>query len=527
MFYGCKGNAFTMNNVFNLPSEIIFTGKSFAWGMFMNCQGNAFMMNEVFNFPSGITSIGNEFAKYMFWGCFGDSFTMNDVFTMPNGIINAGNDFASEMFIMCYGAAFNMGKNFNLPSKIASVGDNFAKGMFFSCARENFTMNDVFTMPSGITSVGNYFANGMFQYCAGESFTMGRAFNMPDRIESMGHSFAYEMFSYCFGASFTMNSVFNLPSVSTVNTSFANKMFWFCDGAAFQVNDVFVFPKLDSAELNKPGVFSYTFYYVNGAPTQNRTATSIINGNEVPNDWRETFGYGLCFPDYDHIHANWGGGGKNADNILVVSHSSLTFPERCEGYVSADTRVLTVYNLGGIAIENATRALAAGNDFILGNFSSTSILPGENATFTVTPKHGLQAGFHIGTVIIGADVCAPVSITFNFTVSARDNSHDLPNWDGIGILITGFKVTPTVGGDFEIFMEFACETAFVLGELQLHVHEDLALPPVFKIPLPTLEPAPPMIHSFAKPPHQRISFLFIFLDVPDRAFFKIEKIPCE
>jgi len=115
----------------------------------------------------------------------------------------------------------------------------------------------------------------------------------------------------------------------------------------------------------------------------------------------------------------------------------------------------------------------------------------------VTPKPGLQAGFQTGTVIIGAANCAPVTITLNFTVSARDTSRDLPNWDGAGILITKFNVNPIIGGNLEIFMEFACETVFVPGELQLFVYDDLALPPTFIVPFSTFDLAKPIYYPCA------------------------------
>ena len=147
MFEGCSGDAFTMNEIFNLPQRITSVGHDFAASMFYECYGSAFAMNDVFNLPQGVTSVGDRFARMMFQGCRGSAFAMNDVFNLPQGILSVGDHFASWMFWGVNNDDFAMNDVFNLPPRITSVGSHFARAMFYGCAGEGFLVNDAFVFP--------------------------------------------------------------------------------------------------------------------------------------------------------------------------------------------------------------------------------------------------------------------------------------------------------------------------------------------------------------------------------------------
>jgi len=321
MFAGCSGNAFTMNSVFNLPQEVITVGNGyFASRMFSGCSGSAFTMNSVFNLPQEIIVPGASFAEVMFGGCSGNAFTMNSVFNLPQGIVAVGNSFAASMFSGCSGASFAMSSVFNLPQRITITGETFgefASSMFYNCSGNAFTMNSVFNLPQGITSVGDYFAYRMFAGCSGNAFTMNSVFNLPQGITTIGGSygiFASSMFAGCSGNAFTMNSVFNLPQgiIAVGDRSFASSMFSNCSGIRFLINNVFKFPVLNQTNLNRTSVFTNTFSGLNsstpGAPSQTRTAASIINGNPLPSSDKNTFTGSSCFSDLATIPVRWGGG---------------------------------------------------------------------------------------------------------------------------------------------------------------------------------------------------------------------------
>jgi hypothetical protein len=96
-------------------------------------------------------------------------------------------------------------------------------------------------------------------------------------------------------------------------------MFQSCRGSSFQVNNVFKFPVLTQTELNKTNVFNSTFYDINTAPMQTRTAASIINGNPTPFSNKGTFTNSTSFSDRGFIPTNWGGGNGNPSTVSVVT----------------------------------------------------------------------------------------------------------------------------------------------------------------------------------------------------------------
>ena len=139
-------------------------------------MGPAFTFSSAWN---SITTVGNDFAHYMFSGCSGDAFKMNDVFNLPQSITTVGNNFACSMFFGCSGAAFKMCNVFNLPQDIGPMGGGFAEGMFSGCSGAAFTMNTVFNLPQFMTTVGVDFAGEMFSDCSGAAFKVNNVFKFP------------------------------------------------------------------------------------------------------------------------------------------------------------------------------------------------------------------------------------------------------------------------------------------------------------------------------------------------------------
>jgi prepilin-type N-terminal cleavage/methylation domain-containing protein len=251
---------------------------------------------------------GNYYANEMFWGCGGNFFTMGDAFTIPQSIDTVGVYFCNNMFLGCNGAAFNMGASFNLPQKITGAPGNFCSGMFRGVWGDTFTMNSIFNLPQKITgAVGGGFCAMMFSNADGDAFNMNSIFTIPSGITSTGETFCFGMF-HIYGTAFTMNSVFSLPqNITTVDSNFCERMFSRGSMSGvfiFQVNSVFTFPKLSDTELNKATVFTGTFLDI--ATAQTRTATSIINGNNVPASDKDTFGASFSSgADWSTLDANW------------------------------------------------------------------------------------------------------------------------------------------------------------------------------------------------------------------------------
>jgi uncharacterized repeat protein (TIGR02543 family) len=99
------------------------------------------------------------------------------------------------------------------------------------------------------------------------------------------------------------------------------------------VNDEFTFPLLTSTQLNQASMFYETFYGLGATTTQTRTATSIINGNNIPNSNRRTFLSSNCFVDRKYIAVNWGGDGL-ACTVTYLSGTQGTWDDTAEVYSS-------------------------------------------------------------------------------------------------------------------------------------------------------------------------------------------------
>ncbi|MCL2112264.1 MAG: YDG domain-containing protein [Clostridiales bacterium] len=370
-----------------------------------NAQTNKDMLTKVLSpitprmtrTPAQLTSGAPSFEwSNTFFGC--TNLTMGPDFTFGGGwesIATVGNNFAASMFTNCNGASFNMGEAFNLPQNITTIGNNFVMSMFFGVSGNDFTMNDVFNLPQNLTTVGSSFAMNMFRNVSGTSFTM--------------------------------NKVFNLPRVTTANFYFVSYMFGGVNGGAFMVNDVFTFPALNAANVDLIDVFMQTFNNIGSTPRQNRTATSIINGNPVPGggdafSFRATFASSPAFPDQPYIHFNWGGQELNANNVLIVTPAEIVFPTEHYGYDPIAPRTVTVYNYGATAINGVGIALggADGSSFDISGLSATTIPAGGSVTFTVNPKHGLGLGTYIGNIAVSATSATTVNIPLSFEVVPRE-----------------------------------------------------------------------------------------------------------
>jgi hypothetical protein len=208
------------------------------------------------------------------------------------------------------GEAFTLG---TITLVSGNIGNYFCTDMFNGCSGSGFTMSDDFTLPSGtVNNIGHYFCQGMFSGCGDEAtdmFTMKNNFTMPLTVNgTVAPGFCQSMFANCKSNAFSMGTTFELPSgITTVGINFCADMFSGCSGSGFQVNDVFKFPALDQTEVDRSGVFSYTFSGV--TQWQEETdATTIINGTPEPSPGpsspRHTFGGGV-WPDYGDLPPNW------------------------------------------------------------------------------------------------------------------------------------------------------------------------------------------------------------------------------
>lgn len=114
-----------------------------------------------------------------------------------------------------------------------------------------------------------------------------------------------------------MNSIFNFPqNLSGVGGYLARSMFEGCSGASFKVNEEFRFPLLSEEVLNDSDVFCRTFADIgSNSPLLVRSAQSIINGNAIPQQARETFAGSDRFADRSSLHINWGGDSTSAKGL--------------------------------------------------------------------------------------------------------------------------------------------------------------------------------------------------------------------
>ena len=299
------------------------------------------------------------------------------------------------------------------------------KNTFNNCT--NLTMGENFTFSekwNSITTVGHSFASYLFFCCFGSNFIMNSIFNLPQEITTTGDYFAYSMFNRCFGDAFTMSSIFNLPQgITTIGTNFAGEMFYNCVGAAFMVNALFQFPALASGELNKQNVFLSALGNLGATPVQTRTAESIINGNETPNENRTTFTGSNCFSDRPFIPINWGGDGLTRSKITIETQPKANIWVR-QGNISE------ILGLVASVTESATLAYQWYENSANSNTGGAAIDGANNANFPIPAT--LTEGVYYYYCIVSADGGAfPVasnvaSVTvmgeyFQFEVTVPDN----------------------------------------------------------------------------------------------------------
>jgi hypothetical protein len=148
---------------------------------------------------------------------------------------------------------------------------------------------------------------------------MNEVFNLPQNLNEVGNGFANDVFSYCNGSSFNMNEIFNLPqNLNEVGDCFISMIFHNSGNKDFQINDIFKFPKLNEENLGKGDVFYSSLKLNSNCPDQNRTALTILNGNEALFENGNTFG--SCFRDLDSIPEEYGGNNTSREVVFVKNN---------------------------------------------------------------------------------------------------------------------------------------------------------------------------------------------------------------
>ena len=99
------------------------------------------------------------------------------------------------------------------------------------------------------------------------------------------------------------------------------------------------------------------------------------------------------------------------EDQLIGPGNPLIFETVDEVY-TPETRILTVTNTGGNTLEDLEVISEDPTDFVFGPLSSTTLLPGQSATFTITPEAELDPGFYSESVIV-RDLAENVSVEFD------------------------------------------------------------------------------------------------------------------
>ncbi len=101
---------------------------------------------------------------------------------------------------------------------------------------------------------------------------------------------------------------------------------------------------------------------------------------------------------------------------LPSGAASLDFGSVLDGYEALGAKTVTVTNNG---TDSITLAQPASENYTIGTITKTTLLSGDSATFTVTPKTGLAAGNYNTTVAIQSGSYNYSSVALAFTVQAR------------------------------------------------------------------------------------------------------------
>jgi hypothetical protein len=249
-----------------------------------------------------IESVGPYFACNMFDGC-KNLTTLPAGFNLPQALTEVGNGFVSGMFVGCFSLTA-LPAGFNFPQGITSVEDDFARMFLYDCTSLT-VLPAGFNLPQGITSAGDYFVCEMFCNCTSLTI-LPASFNFPQNMTSVGDYFAAALFTNCTSLT-SLPTGFNLPQqITTTGKGFAYYLFYVAGGATFQINSEFTFSA--GVPANTETAYFLAFQLSEFAPTQNRTATSIIGNCPTPESPRQTFD--IHFSDINYIPINWGGAGQ-------------------------------------------------------------------------------------------------------------------------------------------------------------------------------------------------------------------------
>jgi uncharacterized repeat protein (TIGR02543 family) len=300
---------------------------------------------------NNVTELHNEWRN-AFYGCSNLTLGNNATFDGWDGITSVGISFAFYMFSGC-SSLEELPAGFNLPSDITTVGNNFAAYMFNNCS--SLTSLGSLTLPTGITTVGNSFACYMFYNCSSLA-SLPDDFNFPQGITTFGSDFAFSMF----------NSA---------------------GSSAFQINNALQLPTLSAANLGGSNVFKNTFSLNINAPTQSRTAASIIGTANLTNAAglanRSTFG--SHFSDLRYIPTYFGGSD--------YTRQDATFTAAANGSASANTTAINLVfdtDVSGLGLTTSdfviTSAAVGGGAVTVSSIAVTgAYTDGKHYTLTVTP----------------------------------------------------------------------------------------------------------------------------------------------
>lgn len=103
-----------------------------------------------------------------------------------------------------------------------------------------------------------------------------------------------------------------------------------------------------------------------------------------------------------------------ATYTIKVSPESKDFGMVNEGYTKPGAQTVTVRNTGNSAV---TLPQPGGANFDIGNLSKTGLAPGEEASFTVQPKEGLEAGNYKETITVKTNQETTASLDVSFKVN--------------------------------------------------------------------------------------------------------------
>ena len=109
----------------------------------------------------------------------------------------------------------------------------------------------------------------------------------------------------------------------------------------------------------------------------------------------------------------------NLEKLIIVT--TISAPEKVGfdsvkvGYTQPEAKTVSITNNGYIPVVLKEPVVTSSN-YIIGKLSETTLLPGDEATFTVQPKEGLAVGNYADTITIKTDTTATAEIAVSFLV---------------------------------------------------------------------------------------------------------------